>query len=101
MISTYNTLTKSNKASLRDMILEIKPDIGPWGEVITLLRNCDDAFNESAASISQKGMPLNRIACVAHMLCDERFLACTIPLSDATTGSAARGYFLPLQLSLI
>jgi hypothetical protein len=72
------------------MILEIKPDIGPWGEVITLLRNCDDAFlNESAASISQKGMPLNRIACVAHMLCDERFLACIIPLSDATTGSAA------------
>jgi hypothetical protein len=72
------------------MIKEITPDVGPWGEVISLLRNCDDAFNESAAAISQKGMPLNRIACVAHLLCDERFLACIIPLSDgATAGSAA------------
>jgi hypothetical protein len=26
-------------------------------------------------------MPTNRIACVAHMLCDERCLACIIPLS--------------------
>ncbi len=63
------------------MICEITPSNGPWFEITKLLKLCDEAFNESAASISRKGMPMNRIACVAHMLCDERFLACIIPLT--------------------
>jgi hypothetical protein len=29
-------------------------------------------------------MPTNRIACIAHMLCNKRFLACIIPLTDGT-----------------
>jgi hypothetical protein len=75
VLSTYNSLTKSNKSSLRDIISEIEPEKGPWGELLTLLRNCDEAFNESSAAITAKGLPLNRIACISHMLCDEKFLA--------------------------
>ena len=75
MLSTYNSLTKSNKSSLRDIISEIEPEKGPWGELLTLLRNCDEAFNESSAAITAKGLPLNRIACISHMLCDKKFLA--------------------------
>jgi hypothetical protein len=86
--STYNTLNQSNKELLRSMIREITPSNGPWFEITKLLKLCDEAFNESAASISRKGMPMNRIACVAHMLCDERFLACIIPL---TVGMEAAG----------
>jgi hypothetical protein len=62
------------------MIQEITPSNGPWFEVMNLLKLCDEAFTKSAASISRKGMSMNRIACIAHMLCNERFLACIIPL---------------------
>jgi len=70
------------------MIRETTPSNGPWFEVINLLKLCDEAFNESTASIARKGMPTNRIACVAHMLCDERFLACYIPLTVGTAAGA-------------
>jgi hypothetical protein len=43
---------------------------------------CDETFYESAASITWKGMPTNYIACISHILCDERFLVCIIPLTD-------------------
>jgi hypothetical protein len=33
-------------------------------------------------------MPINHIACISHMLCDERFLACIIPI---TVGTEATG----------
>jgi hypothetical protein len=60
------------------------PSNGPWFELVNLLKLCNEAFNESAASISKKGMPTNRIACITHMLGDERFLACIIPFTDGT-----------------
>jgi len=88
VVSTYNTLNQSNKEILRDMIREITPSNGLWFEVTNLLKLCDEAFNESTASIARKGMPTNRIACIAHMLCDERFLACYIPLTVATAAGA-------------
>ena len=81
-------LSKSNQGSVRDIIREIELEKGPWGELLTLLRYCDVAFKESSAAITPKGLPLNRIACISHMLCDEKFLACLILLSD-TAGSAA------------
>jgi len=90
VLSTYNSLTKSNKSSLRDIIREIEPEKGPWDELLTLLCNCDEAFNESSAAITAKGLPLNRIACISHILCDEKFLACIIPLSDVPGSAAAR-----------
>ena len=90
VLSTYNSLTKSNKSSRRDIIREIEPEKGPWDELLTLLRNCDEAFNESSAAITAKGLPLNRIACISHILCDEKFLACIIPLSDVPGSAAAR-----------
>jgi len=83
VVSTYNTLNQSNKELLWSIIWEITPCNGPWFEIINVLKLCDEAFDKSAASISRKGMPVNRIACVAHTLCDERFLACIIPLTVA------------------
>jgi hypothetical protein len=61
--------------------VEVNPTNGPWWELTQLLRNCEEAFNDSAASLHQVGMPTNRIACISHMLCDERVVACLIPLS--------------------
>jgi hypothetical protein len=55
------------------MIQEITLTNEPWFEVIQLVKMCDKAFNESAACIALKGMPTNCIACIPHMLCDERF----------------------------
>jgi hypothetical protein len=89
VVSTYNNLNQSNKELLQGMIREVTPSNGPWFEIINLLKLCDEAFNESASSISRIGLPTNRIACVAHMLCDERFLACVIPLT-VTTEAAGR-----------
>jgi hypothetical protein len=88
VISTYNTLNQSNKELLRGMIWEISPDNGPWFEVIQLLKMCNEAFNESVASITLKGMPTNCIACISYMLCDERFLACIIPLTEVANPAA-------------
>jgi len=61
------------------MICETMPDNGPWGELVALLRNCDAAFNDSTAAIKSSGMPLNRIACVSHLLVDKKFLAFIFP----------------------
>jgi hypothetical protein len=88
VISTYNTLNQSNKELLWGMIWEISPDNGPWFEVIHLLKMCDEAFHESVASITRKGMPTNRILCISHMLCDERFIACIIPLTEVANPAA-------------
>jgi len=81
VVSTFSTLNQSNKELLRGIVREMTPSHGPWFEVINILKLCDEAFNESASSIARKGMPTNRITCVAHMLCDERFLVCIIPLT--------------------
>ncbi len=67
---------------------EMTPVNGLWFEVIQLLRHCDEAFNKCAAAVIWKGMPTNRIACISHMLCDERFLACIIPLTDVVEPAA-------------
>jgi hypothetical protein len=88
VVSTYNILNQSNKENLRAMMREITPVNGPWFEVIQLLCHCDEVFNESAAAVTQKGMPTNRIACISHMLCDEKFLACIIPLTDVVEPAA-------------
>jgi hypothetical protein len=81
VLSTFTSLNQANKQLIKDMIHEIRPDHGPWLEMTQLLRNCDEAFNDSAAALWQTGMPANRIACISHMLCDERVLACLIPIS--------------------
>jgi hypothetical protein len=70
-----------NKQLLKDLVAEVSPTNGPWLELTQLLHNCDEAFNNSAASLHQVGMPANCIACISHMLCDERTVACLIPLS--------------------
>jgi hypothetical protein len=88
VVSTYNMLNQSNKELLCMMIREMTPSNGPWFEVVNLLKLCDEAFNEPAAAVSQKGMPTNRIACISHMLCDERFLACIIPITVGTEAAA-------------
>jgi len=64
------------------------PSNGPWFEVVNLLKLCEEAFNESAAAVSRKGMLTNQIACISHMLCDERFLACIIPITVGTEAAA-------------
>jgi hypothetical protein len=81
VVSTFSTLNQSNKELLRGIICERTPSHGPWFEVINILELCNEAFNESASLIARKGMPTNQIACVAHMLCDERFFACIILLT--------------------
>ncbi len=57
---------------------------------------CDEAFNESAAALRQLGMPANWIACISHMLCDERVVACLIPIS-VPVPAAARPTMLDKQ----
>jgi hypothetical protein len=79
--STFTSLNQANKQLIKDMIHKIRPDHGPWLEVTQLLHNCDEAFNDSAAALWQIGMPANWNAYVSHMLCDERVLACLIPIS--------------------
>jgi hypothetical protein len=88
VVSTYNMLNQSNKELLRMMKREMTPSNGPWFEVVNLLKLCDEAFNESTAAVSRKGMPTNRIACISHMLCDERFLACIIPITVGTEAAS-------------
>jgi hypothetical protein len=46
----------------------------------TLLHNCNEAINDSAAVLRLVGMPANRTACIAHMLYDEQVVACLTPL---------------------
>jgi hypothetical protein len=53
-----------------------------------LRKMCKEANNESVASITWKGMSENCIACISHMLCDERFLACIIPLTEVANPAA-------------
>lgn len=79
--STFISLSPTNKQLLKGFVAEVNPTNGPWWELTQLLRNCEEAFNDSAASLRQVGMPANRIACISHMLCDERVVACLIPLS--------------------
>ena len=69
--ATYNSLTLSNKLLMKEMVKQISPDHGPWHEVMQLLCNCNEAFDDSAAALRLVGMPANRTACIAHMLCDE------------------------------
>jgi hypothetical protein len=88
VVSTFSTLNQSNKELLRSIIREMTPSHRPWFEVINIFKLCNEAFNESASSIARKGMPTNRIACVAHMLCNERFLTCIIPLTVTTEPGA-------------
>jgi len=66
---------------LKDMMKQLSPTHGPWHEVVQLLHHCDKAFDESAATIKLFGMSANCIACIAHMLCDDRVITCLIPLS--------------------
>lgn len=77
--STYTTLNQSNKELLRGIIREMTPSNGPWFEINNILKLCYESFNESAASVAREGMPTNRIACIAHMLCNRGFLAFNIP----------------------
>jgi len=79
--STFISLSQMNKQLLKDLVPEVSPTNGPWLELTQLLQNCDKAFNNSAASLCQVGMPANHNACISHMLCDERIVACLIPLS--------------------
>jgi hypothetical protein len=66
---------------LKDTVKELSPTHGPWHEVVQLLCHCNEAFDDSAAAIKLAGMPADCIACIAHILCDERVTACLIPLS--------------------
>ena len=66
---------------LKDMMKQLSPTHGPWHEVVQLLCHCNEAFDDSAAAIKLAGMPADCIACIAHILCDERVTACLIPLS--------------------
>ena len=94
--STFTSTNHGNKLSFKSMLQELKPNHGPWLEVVQVLRMCDEAFNESAAALRQLGMPANRIACISHMLCDERIVACLIPIS-VPVPAAARPAMLDKQ----
>jgi hypothetical protein len=52
VISTYEALNQGNAKLLWAMTQEITPTNGPWFKVIQLLKMCDKAFNESAATIA-------------------------------------------------
>ena len=80
------------------MLRETTPDAGPWFEIISLLRKCDEAFNDSVAAVGHRGMPANRIACISHMLCDEEGLGLTAGFGTIGGGAAVttdkKGVFL-------
>jgi hypothetical protein len=48
--STFTSMNHGNKLSFKSMLQELKPDHGPWLEVVQVLRMCDEAFNESATA---------------------------------------------------
>jgi hypothetical protein len=72
--ATFTSLNQANKQLLKDMIKEVNPNHGPWCELTQLLHDCDEAFNDSAATLCQVRMPANRIAYIAHMLFNECLL---------------------------
>jgi hypothetical protein len=58
-----------NKQLLKDLLAEVRLTNNPWLELTQLLQNCDEAFNDSAASLCKVGMPANRIAWIfSHAL---------------------------------
>jgi hypothetical protein len=90
--STFNSLSPSLQSALFNVVSQVSPTNGPWEQVTQLLRHCKEAFDESAAAAKHAGMPANRIACVSHMLVDERVIpllvkaAETFPASERPAG---------------
>jgi hypothetical protein len=84
--STFTSLNQVNKQLFMSMLQELKLYNGPWFEVTQVLCSCDEAFNDSAASLRQIDMPANQIACISHMLCDKCILAC---ISQCSSRSGA------------
>ena len=72
--STFIGLSPSLQSSVFNVVSQLTPTHGPWDKVKQLLTHCDEAFNESTSLAKQAGMPANRIACVYHMLTDERVI---------------------------
>ena len=70
-----------------NVVSQLTPTHGPWDQVTQLLRHCDEAFNESTVSVKQAGMPANRIACVSHMLVDERVTPLLVKAAEALNPS--------------
>ena len=90
--STYTSLSQSNKDAIRPMLRETTPGASPSFEIISLLRKCDEAFNDSVAAVGHRGMPANRIACISHMLCDEEGLGLTAGCGTMGGVAAATTY---------
>ena len=72
--STFIGLSPSLQSSVFNVVSQLTPTHGPWDKVKQLLQHCDEAFNESTSSVKQADMPANQIACVYHMLTDERVI---------------------------
>jgi hypothetical protein len=55
---------KKKVPEMYNMVKQLSPTHGPWHEVVQLLHNCDEAFNDSAAALRLVGMPAYHTACL-------------------------------------
>ncbi len=64
------------------MVSQVSPTNGSWEQVPQLLCHYEEALDESAAASKQAGVPANQIACVSHMLVDERVIPLLVKAAE-------------------
>jgi hypothetical protein len=71
--------------------MQITPLHGPWAQIVLLLQNCStglDSTNDPTPINNQKMGPVaNRIALIAHMLCDDRVKSVMMTLTSSANTS--------------
>jgi hypothetical protein len=67
--------------------LKLIPTNGPWNQVVQVLWQCYEAFNQPAPAVKQTGMPANCITYVSHMLVDERVIHMLVKAAEGVDAS--------------
>jgi hypothetical protein len=88
--STFTNLSNELKTHVRNLVSCVTPVHGPWLDIKHILRACNVAFEESVIYNRKIGAPANRIACMSHMLCDERVRVLLVTATENKPISTAR-----------
>jgi hypothetical protein len=82
--STFIGLSHEMKSrNVKYLITTISPVGGPWTEIVAALRKSSLGFDVTQTNNNQKmGVNANRIACITHMLLDERVKAVILTLAQ-------------------
>jgi hypothetical protein len=82
--STFNGLTNDMKSYLKTLIGTTIRSARPWAAIVRVLTGCGTAFDDKAAPPKTMGQQANCIACIAHMLCDEKVVASLSMIGSVT-----------------